>query len=150
MKRPVQAKNLVELGYLHDEPHSKDELDGCLSLAEGFLQVARNDRFDARVRYLNAYEAVFQIATAGLRAMNLRPSQKAGSRAQSIQALAWTLDVEKAVMPILIHANRERAETTYRKTGQVVPGRQEIAALVATAEGILELAKRRLPRDDRE
>jgi len=150
VKRPAQAKNLVDLGYLHDEPHSREELDGCLSLAEGFLQVARNDRFDARVRYLNAYEAVFQIATAGLRAMNLRPSQKAGSRAQSIQALAWTLGVEKAVMPILIQANRERAETTYRKTGHVVPGKREIAALIASAERILEAAKKRLLHDDRE
>lgn len=150
MKRPAQAKNLVDLGYLHDEPHSKDELDGCLTLAEGFLQVARNDRFDARVRYLNAYEAVFQIATAGLRAMNLRPSQKAGSRAQSIQALAWTLDVEMAVMPILIQANRERAETTYRKTGHAAPGRREIAALISSAEGILEEAKKRFLRDEQD
>jgi uncharacterized protein (UPF0332 family) len=150
VKRPVQAKNLVDLGYLHDEPHSTDELDGCLSLAEGFLQVARNDRFDARVRYLNAYEAVFQVATAALRAMNLRPSQKAGSRAQSIQALAWTLDIEKAVMPILIQANRERAETTYRKTGHVVPGKQEIAALIACAQGILDAAKKRFLRGDQD
>ena len=145
MKRPAQAKNLIGLGYLHDEPHSRDELVGCLSLAEGFLQVARNDRFDARVRYLNAYEAVFQIATAGLRAMDLRPSQKAGSRAQSIQALAWTLDTEKAAMPILIQANRERAETTYRKTAHIVPGKQEIGALIAVAERILETARKRLP-----
>ena len=143
MKRPVQANNLVDLGYLHEEPHSRDELDGCLSLADGFLQVARNDRFDARVRYLNAYEAVFQIATAGLRAMDLRPSQKAGSRAQSIQALAWTLGVEQAVMPILIQANRERAETT-RKTAHIVPGKQEIGALIAVAGKILEAARKRL------
>jgi hypothetical protein len=144
VKLPVQARNLVDLGYFHREAHAADEIAGCLSLAAGYLRVAREEHIDARVRYMNAYEAVFQIATAGLRAMDLRPSHKAGSRAQTIQALAWALDIDKEIMPVLIKANRERAEATYRKSAGLAPGKQEIAALLAAAEKALAVAQSRL------
>ncbi len=144
MSLPVQAENLVKLGLLHEEEHSADEIEECLHLADAHLQVAKAGQFDAKVRYLNAYEAVFQVATAGLRALDLRPSQKQGSRAQTIQSLAWTLEVDAAVMPVLIHANAARNEATYRKSALAPLGKQEIDALVNAAEAILKVAKKKL------
>lgn len=86
------------------------------------------------------------MATAGLRALDLRPSQKQGSRAQTIQSLAWTLAVDSAVMPVLIQANADRNETTYRKSALAPLGKQEIDALVNAADTILKAAKRNLLR----
>lgn len=146
MSLPVQAENLVKLGLLHQEDHSAGEIEECLHLADAYLQVAKAAQFDIKVRYLNAYEAVFQVATAGLRALDLRPSQKQGSRAQTIQSLAWTLAVDSAVMPVLIQANADRNETTYRKSALAPLGKQEIDALVNAADTILKAAKRNLLR----
>ena len=146
MSLPVQAANLVKLGLLHQEDHAAGEIEECLHLAVAHLQVAKAGQFDTKVRYLNAYEAVFQVATAGLRALDLRPSQKQGSRAQTIQSLAWTLGVDAGVMPVLIQANADRNETTYRKSALAPLGRQEIDALVSAADTILKTAKKKLVR----
>ncbi len=86
MSLPIQAENLIKVGILHQESHSADEVEECLKLADSHLQVAKANQFDTKVRYLNGYEAVFQVATAGLRALDLRPSQKQGSRTQTIQS----------------------------------------------------------------
>lgn len=144
MKRPKQADNLVKLGLLHDEEHSAEEIGTCLQLAEGHLAVAKSENFDPTVRYLNAYDAAFQVATAGLRALDLRPSQKAGSRAQTVQSLAWTLDVGASLMPVLIQANQARGELAYSKSERATPGRQELAALVGAAQAILDKARQQL------
>ena len=146
MSLPIQAANLVKLGLLHQETHSAGEIEECLHLADAHFQVAKAGQFDAKVRYLNAYEAVFQVATAGLRALDLRPSQKQGSRAQTIQSLAWTLAVDAGVMPVLIQANADRNETTYRKSALAPLGQQEVDALVNAVDTILKLARKKLLR----
>ena len=146
MSLPVQAENLVKLGLLHPETHSAGEIEECLHLAEAHLQVAKAGQFDTKVRYLNAYEAVFQVATAGLRALDLRPSQKQGSRAQTIQSLAWTLVVDAGLMPVLIQANADRNEATYRKSALAPLGRQELETLVTAGDAILKAAKKKLLR----
>lgn len=146
MSLPVQAQNLVKLGLLHPENHSSGEIEECLQLADAHLQVAKAGQFDKKVRYLNACEAVFQVATAGLRALDLRASQKQGSRTQTIQSLAWTVGVDAAVMPVLIQANAARNETTYRKSALAPLGKREIDALVNAADTILKAANMKLLR----
>lgn len=142
MSLPAQAENLLKIGILHHESHSAEEVDECLKLASSHLQVAKAGQFDIKVRYLNAYEAVFQVATAALRKLDLRPSQKQGSRAQTIQSLAWTLSVDAGLMPILIQANADRNETTYRKSALAPLGNQELDAPVGATDTILKSAKK--------
>ncbi len=144
MTRPAQADNLVKIGMLHEEAHSSEELVACLQLAADHLAVARNEAFTTTVRYLNAYDAVFQIATAGLRALDLRPSQKAGARAQSIQSLAWTLNVDASLMPVLIQANQTRGTMAYGRSERPTIGKRELAALLAATQTILGKARQRL------
>lgn len=144
MSLPIQADNLIKVGILHQEGHSADEIEECLQLADSYLQVAKANQFDTKVRYLNGYEAVFQVATAGLRALDLRPSQKQGSRTQTIQSLAWTLAVDARLMPVLIQANADRNETTYRRNALAPLGRQELDALIKAADTILKTARKKL------
>lgn len=144
MTRPAQADNLVKIGMLHEEAHSSEELVSCLQLAADHLAVASNEAFTTTVRYLNAYDAVFQIATAGLRALNLRPSQKAGARAQSIQSLVWTLNVDASVMPVLIQANQTRAAMAYSRSERSTIGKRELATLLAAVQTILGKARQQL------
>jgi hypothetical protein len=144
MTRPKQADNLVKIGMLREEDHSPEELSACLKLAEDHLIVAKTEAFTTTVRYLNAYDAVFQIATAGLRALNLRPSQKAGARAQSVQSLAWTLNVDASVMPVLIQANQTRGQLAYSRTERPTLGKRELATLLDATQTILRKARQQL------
>ena len=146
MSLPAQAESLLKLGIFHHESHSADEIEECLKLADSHLQVAKAGQFDIKVRYLNGYEAVFQVATAALRKLDLRASQKQGSRAQTIQSLAWTLGVDAGLMPVLIQANADRNETTYRKSALAPIGKQELDALIVATESILNFAKKKLKR----
>ena len=54
--------------------------------------------------------------------------------------------VDAGLMPVLIQANADRNETTYRKSALAPLGQQEVDALVNAVDTILKLARMKLLR----
>lgn len=144
MKRPVQADNLVRLGKLHEEKPAAGEVRSHIELAEGHLQAAKVKHLPASVRYLNAYDGIHHVATAALRALGLRTSNRAGARDVTIQALAWSLNTRAPLMPVLAQSNAIRARVVYDPAASMAVSSQELSALTGALEELLERARKRL------
>ncbi len=144
MKRPVQADNLIKIGALREEDHTPDEIQSHVALAEGHLKAAKIEDLPITVRYLNAYDGVHQVATAALRALNLRTSNRAGARDKTIQALAWSLNARTELMPVLAQSNAIRGKVTYDPTDGAAVSKTELSALVGALEEILKPARQLL------
>lgn len=142
MNRPKQAENLIKIGALHEEKHAPEEIRSHIARAEEHLQAAKVEHLAPSVRYINAYNAVHHIGLAGLRALDLRPSDRAGARDKTIQALAWTLNVRSELMPVLVQSNTIRGRLEYSPTEAGAIGTQELAALMKAAEEIIARARK--------
>jgi hypothetical protein len=141
MKRPVQADNLIKIGALREEDHAPEEIHSHVALAEGYLRVAKITDLPVTVRYLNAYDGVHQVATAALRALNLRTSDRAGARDKTIQALAWSLNARSELLPVLTQSNITRGHIVYDPTDGTAVSAGELSALVGALEEILKSAR---------
>lgn len=139
--RPDQARNLLARGLLHEEPSGAEQAEMFLKEAGELLAAAKLEAIPLSVRYRNTYDAVFAIAMAGLRRLDLRPSQKEGSRNAAIGSLAWTSAASVQDMPVLFQANQRRADATYR-AGSMSASAAEVKALLTIAERLLSEAKR--------
>lgn len=144
MKRPVQADNLIRIGALREEDHAPEEIQSHVALAEGYLTVAKTGDLPVTIRYLNAYDGIHQVATAALRALNLRTSDRAGARDKTIQALAWSLNARTELMPVLAQSNKTRGHIIYDPTDGGSVSANELSALVEALEEILEPARKLL------
>lgn len=61
-----------------------------------------------------------------------------------MQSLAWTLDVDASVMPVLIQANQTRGEVAYSRAERPTLGRRELATLLDATQTILRKARQQL------
>ena len=57
----MQAENLLKRGLLQEEKNSSDEIRQFLSNAQEFMVGSKIAHVPAKVRYQNAYDAVFQM-----------------------------------------------------------------------------------------
>ena len=144
MKRHVQADNLIKIGALREEDHAPEEIQSHVALAEGYLKVANTEDLPITIRYLAAYDGVHQVATAALRTLNLRTSDRAGARDKTIQALAWSLNARTELMPVLTQSNNIRGHIIYDPTAGGSVSASELAALVGALEEILKPARQLL------
>ena len=143
MTRPVQAENLLKRGLLQEEKSSSDEIGQFLNNAEDFMVGSKVAHVPAKVRYQNAYDAVFQIAMAALRNLDVRPTHKEGSRNIIIQSLAWSLGVASDDLRTFIQADRIRAEEICRAASLAI-GKKELETLIDAASRLYDVARKKL------
>ena len=110
------------------------EIRGLLAVADGHIAdyqkaVAGRMSSDAQLHF--AYGAIRAAATAALRATGYRVVRGAGEHYRTIEALEFSIDPEKKLIPKLDALRRKRNIGAYDDYGRVSEGEADLAGKLA-------------------
>lgn len=125
-------ENLVNVGSLKAEPHSRPETDGLVRSAAARLKDARNKSLAIESRFDLAYNASHALALAALR----RKGYRSENRYVVFQALQHTLALPAAQWRVLAKAHGIRNQGEYE--GLLDVGETLVEEVIEIAQAILD------------
>jgi len=110
----------VKNAWLEKRDSDRDEISRLLALADGHLEEYQRDlagTLSADVQLGLAYDAIRISATAALRAAGYRVVRGGSEHYRTIEALEFSIDPEKKLIPALDNCAKKRNIGSYETSG---------------------------------
>jgi len=121
----MTLENWVKNSWLEKRASDRQEIGRLLTLADGRLddyQRAVAGKLSADVQLSLAYDAIRISATAALRAAGYRVVRGGSEHYRTIEALEFSIDPQKKLIPILDKLRKKRNVGSYADFGLVSQG----------------------------
>jgi hypothetical protein len=118
----MSLENWVKNNWLESREGDADEIGRLLALADGRLEDHRRavaGKLSADVQLFLAYDAIRISATAALRAAGYRVVRGGSEHYRTIEALEFSIDPQKKLIPVLDALRRKRNLGSYTDYGLV-------------------------------
>ena len=130
----MTLENWVKNSWLEKRTSDREEIGRLLALADGRLKdyqgaVAAKLSSDAQLDL--AYDAIRACATAALRAAGYRVVRGGSEHYRTIEALEFSIDPGKKLIPKLDALRRKRNTGTYDDYGLIAKGEADLAGKLA-------------------
>jgi hypothetical protein len=130
----VSLENWANNRWLEKLDSDSQEIEGLFAVADGHLAdyhkaVASKMSSDAQLHF--AYGAIRAAATAALRATGYRVVRGAGEHYRTIEALEFSIDPERKLIPKLDALRRKRNTGAYDDYGLVSEGEADLSGKLA-------------------
>ncbi len=130
----MTLENWANNSWLVRLESDRQEIEGLFAVADGHLRdyeksVASEMSSDAQLHF--AYGAIRAAATAALRAQGYRVVRGNNEHLRTIEALEFSIDPEKRLIPKLDALRRKRNTGAYDDYGLVAQGEADLAGKLA-------------------
>lgn len=130
----MSLENWANNRWLEKLDSDPKEIEGLFAVADGHLAdyrkaVASRMSSDAQLHF--AYGVIRAAATAALRATGYRVVRGAGEHYRTIEALEFSVDPERKLIPKLDALRRKRNTGAYDDYGRVSEGEADLAGKLA-------------------
>ena len=131
----MSFENWVENSWLERRDSDRDEISRLLAIADGRLEDYRKaleGELSSDVQLGLAYDAIRACATAALRAAGYRVVRGGSEHYRTIEALQFSIDPERKLIPALDALRRKRNVGAYDDYGLVSQGEADHCGKLAS------------------
>jgi len=131
----MSFENWVENSWLERRDSDRDEISRLLAIADGRLEDYRKaveGELSSDVQLGLAYDAIRACATAALRAAGYRVVRGGSEHYRTIEALEFSIDPERKLIPSLDALRRKRNVGAYDDYGLVSQGEADHCGKLAS------------------
>ena len=131
----MSFENWVENSWLERRDSDRDEISRLLAIADGRLEDYRKaveGELSSDVQLGLAYDAIRACATAALRAAGYRVVRGGSEHYRTIEALEFSIDPERKLIPALDALRRKRNVGAYDDYGLVSQGEADHCGKLAS------------------
>jgi hypothetical protein len=131
----MSFENWVEINWLERRDSDRDEISRLLAIADGRLEdyhKAVAGELSSDVQLGLAYDAIRACATAALRAAGYRVVRGGSEHYRTIEALEFSIDQERKLVPALDALRRKRNVGAYDDYGLVSQGEADHCGKLAS------------------
>ena len=131
----MSFENWVENSWLERRDSDRDEISRLLAIADGRLEdyrKAAEGELSSDVQLGLAYDAIRACATAALRAAGYRVVRGGSEHYRTIEALEFSIDPERKLIPALDALRRKRNVGAYDDYGLVSQGEADHCGKLAS------------------
>lgn len=130
----MTLENWAKNSWLEKRAADREEIGRLLTLADGRLsdyEKAATAKLSPDVQLGLAYDAIRACATAALRAAGYRVVRGGGEHYRTIEALEFSIDPQKKIVPVLDKLRKKRNVGSYDDYGLISQGEADLCGKMA-------------------
>ncbi len=130
----MTLENWAKNSLLEKRAADREEIGRLLALADGRLldyEKAATAKLSPDVQLGLAYDAIRACATAALRAAGYRVVRGGGEHYRTIEALEFSIDPQKKIVPVLDKLRKKRNVGSYDDYGLISQGEADLCGKMA-------------------